>query len=502
MRYPLHTSAQIRAIDAFTIDQLGVPGLALMEIAGRAVAAEIAARLPAEAARGVLVAAGRGNNGGDGYVIARHLHLAGVPVRVLGMSGDHSPDCAVNRAAAEALGIPVSESLPLGGAGLVVDALLGTGLSDDLRGSALERVRAIIDSGLPVVAVDVPTGLCGDSGRVLGAAPAAALTVTFERARTGQLLEPGADLVGALVVAQIGLAADAALARDPELAPVAWIADGPEIAGWLPRRAAASHKHRHGHLGVIAGSREMAGAAALVCNAAIRAGCGLVSLVCGPEVVPRLGALRPEVMVRVARPSPTLLAGFDALAVGPGLGPGPEVEATVRALWEGFEGPAVFDADALTALAGAWRPSDHPRAVTPHPGEAGRLLGRSGAEVQADRLGAVRALAAVAPALLKGRNTLVAAGGPAWLNPTGTPALATAGSGDVLTGLVGALLARGLVPERALAAGAFVHGLAGELAGPWLVAGDLIEALPRAFEALPRRRDVLAVRPLLGAAGQ
>jgi len=502
MRHPVYTSSQIRAIDAHTINDLGIAGPALMEMAARACAQEILSAYGDEAARGVVVVAGKGNNGGDGYVIARMLHGAGVPVRAVGLPGEHSADCAAARRAAELLGVPVFEDAGaayFSKAGVVVDALLGTGLSSDLRGRALELtllIQGAREKGAKVLAVDLPTGLCGDTGRVLGDAVTADVTVTFGRARAGQLLEPGADRVGRLVVADIGLVEVGSPAGPPVMA----VLEGPEVAALIPPRAAASHKGRHGHLGVIAGSRDKAGAAVLCCNAAMRAGCGLVTLIVGPEVVPRLAGLRPEVMLHIAnRTTPELLMTFDALAVGPGRGIERQTLKQLRGIWRSYEGPAVFDADGLSALVDAFRPSEHPRCITPHPGEAARLLRKTTAAVQEDRLGTIRALGAVAPALLKGRNTLIDAGGdePVIVNPTGTPDLATAGSGDVLTGIVGALLARGLPPRDALIVGAFVHGLAGEQVGGYLVAGDLIDGLRGAFAGLAERVGAIDYRPLL-----
>ncbi|MCB9759324.1 MAG: NAD(P)H-hydrate dehydratase [Alphaproteobacteria bacterium] len=491
MRWPVSTSAQIRALDAHSIETCGVPSLALMETAGRAVTRALLGRFEAEARRGVEVVAGKGNNAGDGYVIARLLHLAGFPVRVLGMGGGHSPDCATMRAAAEGVGVPVREDGPLDpDAGVFVDALLGTGLGGEVRGLARTRIEALNAAGRPVLAVDMPSGLCGDTGRVLGVAVRAALTVTFERPRVGQLLEPGADHVGALHVAEIGL-------TGPTEAE-AWIADGAWVAERLPPRPAASHKGTHGHLAVVAGSPERAGAAILVCEGALASGCGLVTLVIDPAALPRLAQLPPEVMVRPQR-APVFrdLDGFDAVAVGPGFGTAPDERAVLRALWRELPQPAVFDADGLTALADAPEPSAHPRCLTPHPGEAGRLLGISGREVQADRLGAVRALARLAPALLKGRHTLVAAD-EVFINRTGCPDMAVAGSGDVLTGLIGGLLARGVTPAVALVVGAFVHGHAGELAAPGpLRAGDIARALPQALRSVGERLDVVERSALL-----
>lgn len=450
-------------MDAHTIDSVGVPGRSLMELAGLAVAREIDAD-------DVLVLTGRGNNGGDGWVVARLLHLAGRRVRVWPLEGECSEDCLAMRRAAENVGVAtVDRGVD---ADVVVDALLGTGLNADLRGEVARRVAWMM--GRRIVAVDLPSGLCGDTGRVLGDCAAAEKTVTFQRARIGHFLEPGADLVGELVVAEIGLLPGDNLAE---------ILEGSDLV--LPRRAASAHKGSHGHVGVVAGSAEMEGAAVLVCQAALRAGAGLVTL--HIDHTPR--QLPIEVMVR----HDLELQDYDALVVGPGLGTRRDVAVSI---WQDFAGPAVFDADGLTALVGSFEASPHPRAITPHPGEAGSLLGRSAREVQADRLGVVQALGAIAPTLLKGRNTLVS-GSPVRINRTGGPMLATAGSGDVLAGVVGAFLAQGLSPRDALSFAAFVHGVAGEFSGPGLVASDLAVALPEALETAPLRRGLVDVRPLL-----
>ncbi len=492
MIHPVATVEQVRAMDAHTIETVGVSSLALMEIAGRSVAEEALRWLRQEGADQVWVFCGPGNNGGDGYVVARHLHLLGVPVQVVAVSGAHSPDCQANREAAAALGIPIGVTVPEVERALVVDALLGTGTRKDLRGEILERVQQINGLGHPVLAVDMPTGVCGDTGRVLGEAVHAVCTVTIGCAKSGAFGEPGGERVGELVVADIGLV-------DAELDPVALVVDGPWVGERIPSREVASHKGSHGHLGVVAGSMEKAGAAVLVCNAAIRSGCGLVTLLIQPEAVPRLSHLRDEVMVQPSEGiTPQNLEAFDAVAVGPGFGVGEHQTAQLMRLWQEVPAPGIFDADALTALAAHPTPSPHPRCISPHPGEAARMLAQSTAEVQSDRFSAVRALSRWGAALLKGRHTLVCGEGLT-VNRTGTPALATAGSGDVLTGVVGSLLARGLSPTHALSCGAFVHGLAGELAGqPPIVAGDVIEAIPEAFRTLGLRTEMLGFRPLLG----
>ena len=483
MRAPIATASQVRALDAYTIQTLGVPALALMETAGRAVVDVAQARLAARLNAGVWVVCGRGNNGGDGYVIARTLRLLGLPVSVWGLGGAHSPDGGVMRLAAESVGVPVveSESAPWARPpGLLIDALLGSGVDRPLEGAARARVEAMNSAGCPILAVDLPTGLCGDTGRVFGVAVRASITVTFGWEKLGLVLEPGADYAGDVIVADIGLTF---AGQEAPAWPLMRL-NGADVASRLPSRAAASHKMSHGHLAVVAGSVERAGAAVLVCAAAIRSGCGVVSLFIAPEAIPRLGALPPEVMLRLDPPSVEALAGFSAAAVGPGVGVELAASSLMRSLWRDLPIPAVFDADGLTALAQDPSRSAHPRAITPHPGEAGRLLGKSSAEVQADRLGALRALGQLAPALLKGRHTLIS-GAPPSLNPTGHPGLAVAGAGDVLTGLVGGLLAQGLSPEDALCVGAYCHGLAADQLGPGpLTASELAHALPKALRTL------------------
>jgi NAD(P)H-hydrate epimerase len=494
---PVSTAAQVRALDERAIQALGIPGPVLMENAGRLAARILLERFPGEANRGVRVLCGRGNNGGDGWVVARHLRLAGVPVRVAALPGARSPDCALNEGIAARMGIGADadwqpgDDLGRGPAGLLVDGLLGTGLAAPLRGEVLAWVERANASGLPVLALDLPTGLCADRGLVLGAGIRARATVTFGRLKAGFFLGQGPDLCGDLVLADIGLAAAEHLlpAWQPpgaaDTGATLRIAEPADVAAWLPRRAPGAHKGSAGHLAVLAGSEEKAGAAILACNAAIRTGAGLVTLFAPRAVWGRLGALRPEIMLE--DPERLDPGRFEALAVGPGLGQAPAVQDRCRALWREAPVPAVFDADGLNALAGHLGSARFPRILTPHPGEAARLLGGTAATVQVDRLAAVRALGATCTCLLKGRYTLVGGGVP-WINPTGSAALATAGSGDVLTGIVGALLAGGLDPERAACAAAFVHGLLAERAGSRIVAGDLIEALPATLGDLGRAR--------------
>ncbi len=454
------SAAQVRALDAAAIEQLGIPGFALMELAAAGAAAHIRARYLDQALRGTVVVCGGGNNGGDGYAIARWLRGWGWPVSIVSLTEHSSGDAGTNRALCEALGIPISGSLAgLQSAALVVDAVLGTGLTRAVEGRWADALLAMRSAPAPVVAVDIPSGLQADTGRCMGPVPPACSTVTFGRLKPGLLAGRGAELCGAVEVVDIGLGA-----VDPErLRVVAGIPDATDLGPLWPRRAPSDHKSRSGHLLVVAGSPEMAGAAILTCRGALRAGVGLVTLAVDARAISRLGGLPAEVMVQPWS-AELSLARFTAVAAGPGLGGGraltPEMKAWLGERWAGSL-PAVFDADALPCTRGA---AGEAKVATPHAGEAGRLLGIQAAAVEADRFAAVRALATGHVALLKGRNTLVAPGteGPLSVNPTGGPTLATAGSGDVLTGVIGALLARGLSAFDAARLGAWVHGRAGE----------------------------------------
>jgi ADP-dependent NAD(P)H-hydrate dehydratase / NAD(P)H-hydrate epimerase len=473
MFHPVCTVDQIRERDDITIRSAGVPAVALMENAGRMCAKVLLERFPEARQRGVTIFAGKGNNGGDGWVMARMLHRQGVPVAVVTAQGERSRDCEVMAAAAK--GVGVQTVAPEDAWGWVrVDALLGTGIKSAPKGEVRELLDQLMRPGGPILAVDMPTGLCGDSGRVLGDIAVPEVTVTFGAARIGQLLQP--QLVGHLVVADIGLV---------DWAFTGTVLEGPEVADMLPAWPMDVHKHRKGHLGVFAGAEGMEGAAVLVCLGALRAGCGLVTL--HSERIPR------GLPIEVMHSTQPLDADYDAGAVGPGLGQTPEA----LRLWRRLAMPAVFDADGLNALGALPPASEHPRVITPHPGEAARLLGCTSAEVMANRLDAVQSLQNIAPALLKGQNTLIGGEKPCF-NLTGGPMLATAGSGDVLTGIVGAFLARGLLPEDALTAAAFVHGVAGELAGPGCIASDIAAAIPAAMAALPTRTGLVDWRPLCG----
>ena len=487
------TAAEMRELDRRVIEGLGLPGIALMELASAGVAQAIRRHHHEDLAGTVVVATGGGNNGGDGWAVARWLHGWGYAVRVWPVGPPKTDDAATMATVARAAGVVVSREGPEGadealdGASLVVDAVLGTGLSSEVRGAAAAVLRAIVTWGGPVVAVDVPSGLHSDSGVALGPVPRARRTVTFARAKRGLYAADGPDLAGEVEVVDIGLGAGSA----PDMLRSAARIEASDVP-W-PRRPPGAHKGTSGHLAVVAGSEAMAGAAVLCCLGALAAEAGKVTLVTAEGALPRLGALPAEVMLSLQ--AGDRLEGLpdlgwaDAMVAGPGLGGGrplPEgLAAALRRAWCEGSLPMVFDADALEVVASPASSAKSPRVITPHPGEAARLLGCTTAQVSADRFGSARRLGELShgTALLKGRFTLVDDGHLVTINPTGGPALASGGTGDVLAGMVGAFLARGLAAPHAARTAAWWHGVAGEALGAGARASELPSALRRAISS-------------------
>ena len=481
--YALLTPAEMAAADRAAI-AAGTHGVELMERAGRAVAAALAARW---SPRPVAVLCGPGNNGGDGFVAARRLALEGWPVRLglLGEAARRAGDAAHHAARWRGTIEPLTPAL-LDGAALVIDAVFGAGLSRPLDGPARLMIEALARSGLPSVAVDVPSGLDGATGEVMGAAVPAALTVTFFRKKPGHLLLPGRALCGETVLADIGIPAAVLERIRPKLhenAPPLWL-------GAYPWPKLDGHKYRRGHV-LIAGGEVMTGAARLAARAAARIGAGLVTVAAPQSAWPVYAAALTGVIVRpVARPEDfaELLADArrNALLLGPGGGTGEAMRHNVLAALA-TRRAVVLDADALTvfaeqrdrllaAIAG-------PCVLTPHEGEFARLFPGSGG----DKLARARAAASASGAvvLLKGADTVIAApDGRAVVNGNAPPELATAGSGDVLAGLVTGLMAQALDPFRAAAAACWLHGDAATEFGPGLVAEDIIESVPGALRRL------------------
>jgi len=459
----------------------GTPVEVLMDRAGRAVAWAVRRRLGRTYGVRAVIACGKGNNGGDGLVVARVLQGWGARVDVVKV-GDGIDEVALDRALARA--------------DVVVDAMYGTGFRGELAGDALAVARAFAAFAGPVVAIDIPSGVDGLTGEVRGAAVQADETVCFAALKPGLCCEPGRSLAGEVRVADIGIDVDVPM-RDARVHT--FCTEASDVAGWLPARAPAAHKWNAACF-VVGGSGGMTGAPLLASHAAMRAGAGMVW--CGvPGAAAAADASGSEVITK-ALPSDAdgalsedaaavVLADagrFGALAIGPGLGRAPATAAAVRGLVTGTTGPVVLDADALHALAGhldllAGRAV--PAVLTPHAGEYAALRG---AAPDVDRVAAARVLAAETGSvvLLKGPGTVVAdPAGRAAICLVGGPELATAGTGDVLTGIVGAFLARGVPPFEAAAAAAFVHGSAAERCGhTGLVAGDLVSAIPSVLDTL------------------
>lgn len=495
---------QMRSIENRAFSEYGLSSQLVMEVAGRQVAV-LAHRLAEQHPGMVLVVCGKGNNGGDGLVAARWLRHWGVRTQaVLWASVDELPaDTAMALKAARLAGVPIllpaQANEALQNAGLVIDAVLGTGVVGSARGQAAEAIKLINLARRPVLSLDMPSGIATDTGRAEGPAVRAAYTVTLGLPKLGLFQFPGADLAGRVTVADIGLTAGAVEAEGimVELSSPA------AIRSWLPTYGRDAHKGTRGRVLVAAASRGMTGAAALAGEAALRAGCGLVTVAAPTSSQPVVAAIRPEFMTlalpesaaggfaaAAAVPFLERAARADALAVGPGLGTEPETQAFVRQVVANAPAPIVIDADAVKAFAGqpgALAQAPVPLVLTPHPGEMAHLLGMSVEAVQADRFAAVRAaaLATRSVVLLKGAYTLVAEpGGMVWINPTGNRALGTGGSGDVLTGIIAGLLAQGMGAPEAAVAGAYLHGLAGDrlaeqLGVDGVLASDLATELPR-----------------------
>jgi ADP-dependent NAD(P)H-hydrate dehydratase / NAD(P)H-hydrate epimerase len=486
LQHAVLTVAEMYRADALTIEG-GKPGEVLMEAAGAAVAREIVARWPV---RPVSILCGPGNNGGDGFVVARLLDELGWPIRV-GLLGDRSAlrgDAAIMAGRWKGQVLPLSSGL-LDGVGLVVDALFGAGLARPLEGSVRELVEDLGARGIPVVAVDVPSGVDGDTGAVRGAASRAEVTVTFFRRKPAHLMMPGRRLCGTVVVADIGIE-DAVLEK---IAPKL-LRNDPAI--WLSRfpwPKAEGHKFDRGHAVVLGGAR-MTGAARLAARAARRVGAGLVSIACPAEAFPIYAAADPGTIV-TALDTAESFGGLmsdprrNAVLIGPGAG----ISAgTRRRVEEALEaGKAlVIDADAITAFAD--RPADlfevltERCLLTPHSGEFKRLFG-----IEGDRLSQARAAAdrAGAIVLLKGADTVISRpDGIAVINGNAPPWLATAGAGDVLAGLAVGLIAQGMPTFDAAAAAAWLHGEAATRFGHGLIAEDIAEALPGVLRDLAGSR--------------
>lgn len=478
---PVLTRDQARELDALWIER-GVPGLLLMENAGRGAASRLIADFLAVDvhARRVVVLCGPGNNGGDGFVVARRLVTLGVRVSVCAICEPEAlaGDARANYLAFCALGEDVHRDVRFEPDDIIVDAMFGTGLVRALSGDALRMVEA--SRGHTVVALDIPSGLDADTGAVLGAAMRAKYTYTFGALKPGLVVDRALEYVGKVSVIDIGVPA-------PTVGDKASL-DREDLPALVSARSASGHKYDHGHVLVLGGSKGTEGAAELSARGALRTGAGLVtraSLGDAGQGIPEVMRVALPRGSDVARALADLFPKKRAIVVGPGLGRDVDAEAVIACVLSSFEGPIVFDADALRLLEPG-KLAFRPAVLTPHTGELAHLLGVTPASVDADRFGALRdAVSALqAVVVLKGARTLIGApDGRVRVCLAGTPALATAGSGDVLSGVIGALSCS-LPPFEAAVAGVLLHALAGE---SWtgehgdrgLLASEIADRIPR-----------------------
>jgi hydroxyethylthiazole kinase-like uncharacterized protein yjeF len=520
----------MREFDEHAIRGCGVPGLILMENAGRGVADVVEREVFRGTAHGkrVVVVCGAGNNGGDGYVVARHLRGRGADVSVFatvdpaGLRGD----ARTNYDAYIGVGGTVEHlereddlralSGALASAEVVIDAVFGTGLSRPIEGDTAEVIESINAARAPRVAIDVPSGIDADTGATLGVSVHAERTVTFAHPKLGLLTTQGALASGVLHVVDLGVPSSLGPARTP----AAEVFEREDAVRLLPSRPFDTHKYRAGHVGVFAGSGGKTGAALMVGRAALRTGAGLATIATWEEAAPGMQGRVTEEMVAtlargagVARSVEEALAGRKAIVVGPGFGTDADARAAVETILASWKGPAVYDADALSLFVGhleAFAAAEIPCVLSPHAGEAARLLGTTSSAIEADRFAAVQALAARARAvvILKGAYTLIAAppgasvsweavrersGAPVAVHAASCPALATAGSGDTLSGIVGALSCA-LRPFDAACAGVFLHA---DAATAWserhgdrgLLASEIADEIPDAIARLTGARS-------------
>jgi len=510
------SAEQMREMDRLTIQKYGTPSLKLMERAGAGVAQAILQRFGDDTSKGVLIVAGKGNNGGDGFVVSRLLREKGIPceVALLAKRNEISRDAAKNLQAYLTVGgkvvdIDAADRLPLlkdsiGGKGLLVDAILGTGTKNEIRGVYADAIGAMNECGLPIVAIDIPSGLDTDKGTPLGMCIQAAMTVALAYPKLGQVIHPAVEYVGELVIADIGIDPAAVTA----VFPTAELLGVEQVRPLIPVRKPDSHKGTYGHVVVIAGSRGKTGAAILASRACMRAGAGLTTLAAPRSLNDVFAGAMIEVMTEPLRDSAEeeiesltdqewrrLLERKTVALFGPGIGVTDSTRNNLRWLLRHLTIPWVIDADGLNNLAldiNRLRQARTAPILTPHPGEMARLLGTDALTVNKDRIGVARAFATEyrCYVVLKGARTVLATpAGKISINSTGNPGMASGGMGDVLAGILAALLAQRLSPEEAMKLAVYLHGLvadriAAERGMIGMIASDIIDGLPAAMHSL------------------
>jgi NAD(P)H-hydrate epimerase len=516
------TAAQIADLDRQAVEEHRIPVARLMEAAGRRVAQAAETLLREQGGRRVVVLTGKGNNGGDGLVAARYLRASGFEVTALLAA----PQREVAGEAARALTAAAEAGVAIvatggvrpaevyAGANLIVDALFGTGFRGPAKAEPASLIEAANQSGRPILAVDVPSGLQADTGRWEGPCIRATATVTMGLPKVGLLLYPGAEMAGTVYVGDIGYPQELI---DRSSIPT-WLVTAARIRALLPPRQPDTHKGTYGHVLIVAGSVGFTGAAVLATLGALRSGAGLVTVAVPQSIYPIVasqvtegmptplqeahGAVAATARSRIQR----LATNSDVVAVGPGMSRAAGVARVIEGLMKG-DRPLVIDADGLNVLAGhapSLTAARAPVVITPHPGELSRLVGRPVSAILEDRLGAARAAAAQlrCVVVLKGARTIVAnVDGEAALIPTGNPGMATGGMGDVLTGAVAAMIGQRLAPFDAAVAAAYLHGLAGDLVAEdrghvGLLASEVADRLPQAIHRVQAGLVVDAVREL------
>lgn len=516
----LVSAAEMARLDRQTIDEIGIPGIVLMENAARGAAAFYEEAVPDLLERQITVVAGAGNNAGDGFVLARIFHGRGATVRVVCLRPPErlQGDALTNFSILTKLDIPVhvwsedadfEEQWPwIRESGVIIDAILGTGLSSEMRGLYRQIVEAVNKlTNIPVLAVDIPSGLDAGSGKPLGLAIRATATATFGFAKIGLVIDPGREFVGRLKLVDIGIPREVA----ERCGIQRWWLDEELLWGWLPPRPLTAHKGTAGHMTVLSGSRGKTGAATLICQAAARVGAGLVTLFIPESLNPILEIKLTEAMTwpvaETGDQSPSLtalpeilafLSGKQAMAIGPGISLHSSTRSLVLELIQRSPCPLVLDADALTAVAedlSVLGKASQPMILTPHPGEMARLIQGSTRDVQENRIEVASEFSRRhgVVLVLKGNRTIVAApDGAIAVNSSGTPAMASGGMGDTLTGMIAGFLSQGLAPFKAACLSVFVHGAAadrcfGSIASRGLLASDLLSEIPVVIGDLERR---------------
>jgi NAD(P)H-hydrate epimerase len=515
-RMKVLTSAQMKEIDRKTIEEVGIPGPVLMENAGLQIVRVIRAIFPQPELERIVIVAGKGNNGGDGLVVARHLFNNGAKplVLILGTKEEVRGDAALNLKIADAIGVAIIEirspedwkkqKKALGEATMIVDAIFGTGLAKPAAGLYAQAIRDINKVMAFKLAVDIPSGLSSDSFQVIGPAVKADLTVTLAAPKIAHVFPPAEDLVGDFLVADISVPRH--LFEDPNLKLE--LVDKASLLPVFRKRKNDTHKGSYGHLFIISGSLGKTGAAIMAAKAALKTGAGLVTVGTPASCLPIVARSMVELMTEPLEETNektisgealprtlSLIRGKDALLIGPGISANKSTAEFVWKLIPKLRLPVIIDADGLNILAqkpGLLKKLPRPAILTPHPGEFSRLLGISIAEVLAKRLEIVPAFALQYGVylVLKGYRTLVAApDGRVFINPTGNPGMATGGSGDVLSGMIASMLMQQRDPLQAALAAVYVHGLSGDLAAEKigeraLIAGDLIRFLPQALKMM------------------